>query len=239
MRIGVVLPSSKRNCLGDRQACYEKWARTGTEIIATALHERVPENADPSDAFLMPEILQQIMAAEQGGMDAVIVDCMEDPAVEEGRRLVDIPVIGPGHAALSLAGSLGYKFSILYPLEQVRLIERLVQQHGYASMLASVRVLPGGLEALGADPAAALTTLFNIAVEAISKDGAHVIVPACTLTSELTGELAARLQAGGHPVPVVDGPGAAVKLAETLVDLELTPSRITYPASLGIAHRVE
>ena len=239
MKIGVVLPSSNRDWLVDRRAAYGKWARPGTEFVVSALHERVPQNADPSDSFVLPEILQQMLEAEQSGMDAVIVDCMEDPGVEEGRRLVDIPVIGPGHAALNLAVTLGYRFSILYPLEQVRLVEKLVQQHGLSSRLASVRYLACGLQGMRADTETTLGYLFDAAFAAVREDGAHVIVPACTLTSGLAVELGIRLRQRGYPVPVVDGSGAAVKLAEDLVDLKLAPSRITYPASLGISHRIE
>ena len=239
MRVGVVLPSSNREWLADRQAAYAKWARPGTEIVASALHERVPDGADPSDSFVLPEILQRMIEAEQDGMDAVIVDCMEDPGVEEGRRLVGIPVIGPGHAALNLSVMLGFRFSILYPLKQVRLIEKLVQHHGLSSMLASVRYLTCGLQGLRADAETALGHLLEAALAAVRDDGAHVIVPACTLTSELTGELGIRLRKRGYPVPVVDGPGAAVKLAEDLVDMDLVPSRVTYPAALGISHRIE
>ena len=237
MKIGVVLPTSNPDLLAGRQALYARWARHGTEVSARLLDERVPVEADPSDGFVLPEILQQITEAEQDTADAVIIDCMEDPGVEEGRRLVNIPVIGPGHAAMTLAAALGYKFSILYPLQQTTLIERMVAHH-HISMLASIRYLSCGLEGILSSDSTTLTVLEQTALAAIIEDGAHVIIPACTLTSHLAQQLQERLREKGYPVPVVDGPSTAVKLAEALVDLGLSQSRITYPEPLGISRRI-
>ncbi len=39
-------------------------------------------------------------------------------------------------------------------------------------------------------------------------------------------------------MPVVDGPGAAVKMAQGLIASGLTHSRVTYPAPLGIAEPI-
>jgi allantoin racemase len=236
VKIGIVVPSSNVALLSERRSAYARHAGPHAEIFARALHERVPPEADPSDDFLTPEILEQVMLAERSGMNAVIVDCMEDPGVEEARRLVHIPVVGPGHAAMSLAALLSYRFSILYPLTQVRLIERLVLRHGFAPMLASIRHLSCGLDGIRRDETASLACMLDAALTAIRQDGAHAIVPACTLTSTLTQELMRRLHEQQCPVPVVEGPGAAVKLAQTLVDLGVEPSRVTYPRTLGIAH---
>ncbi len=237
MKIGVVLPTSNPDLLAGRQALYARWARHGTDISARLLDKRVPVEADPSDGFVLPEILQQITEAEQDKADAVIIDCMEDPGVEEGRRLVNIPVIGPGRAAMTLAAALGYKFSILYPLRQTALIERLVAHH-HISMLASIRYLSCGLEGILSSDSTTLEILEQTALAAIIEDGAHVIIPACTLTSHLAQQLQERLREKGYPVPVVDGPSTAVKLAEALVDLGLSQSRVTYPEPLGISRRI-
>ena len=238
MKTSVVLPTSNPDLLASRQALYARWARRGTEISTRLLDKRVPVEADPSDGFVLPEILQQITEAEQDRVEAVIIDCMEDPGVEEGRRLVNIPVIGPGHAAMTLAAVLGYKFSILYPLQQTALIERLVAHHQLSSMLASIRYLSCGLEGIRASDSATLKALEQTAITAIIEDSAHVIIPACTLTSHLVQQLQERLRKKDYPVPVVDGPSAAVKLAEALVDLDLSPSRVTYPEPLGTSRRI-
>ena len=45
-----------------------------------------------------PHVVQTVTEAAEEGYDAVIVDCSDDPGVEEARALVSIPVIGAGEA---------------------------------------------------------------------------------------------------------------------------------------------
>lgn len=235
MKIAVVLPSSHASSGAERRDAYARHAGAGTDVTIRALPERVPRHADPSDDFVTPEIIAQCVEAERGGADAIIVDCMEDPGVEEARRIVRIPVVGPGHTALRLASVLAYRFSILYPLPQLRLIERRVLHYGLLPRVASIRQFTCGLDALRHDPDAALDSIEESALAAIRQDGAHALVVACTLSSALAPSLTTRLRNAGHAVPVVDGPGAAVKMAEGLVACGLRHSRVTYPAPLGIA----
>jgi len=238
MKINVVLPTSNPENLDERQSCYAGLARSETIISVSILDERVPLNADPSDDFILPEILDKIIESENNGMDAVIVDCMEDPGVEEGRRLVDIPVVGPGHAAMNMAVILGHRFSILYPMEQLVFIRQLVHKYQLSSMLASIKYLPCGLEGIITDTKSTMESLQQTAIAAIEEDGASVIVPVCSLTSPLIQPLQTFLHEKGYPVPVIDGAAAAVKLAENLVDMDLTHSRVTYPLPLGVSERI-
>ncbi len=238
MKICVVLPTSNTEDITHRQNAYQRLAQADTEISVRTLDKRAPPEADPSDSFILPEILRQVVAANDTGMDAVIIDCMEDPGVEEARRLVDIPVIGPGQEAMRLAAILGCRFSILYPLRQTVLIERLVKQRQLTSMLASIRHIPGGMDGIHSSPETTLERLVVTAIAAIREDGAHVIVPACTLLSDITEKLQEQLHELGFMAPVVDGPSAAIKLAESLSDLGLSPSRISYPPALGISRPI-
>ena len=238
MKINIVLPTSNPENLAARQSVYAGLARSETIISASILDERVPLEADPSDSFILPEILDKIIESENNGMDAVIVDCMEDPGVEEGRRLVNIPVVGPGHAAMNMAVTLGHKFSILYPMEQLVFIRQLVEKYQLSSMLASIKYLPCGLEGIITDTKSTMESLQQTAIAAIEEDGASVIVPVCALTSPLIQPLQTFLHEKGYPVPVIDGAAAAVKLAENLMDMELTHSRVTYPLPLGVSERI-
>ena len=238
MKINIVLPTSNPENLAARQSVYAGLARSETIISASILDERVPLEADPSDSFILPEILDKIIESENNGMDAVIVDCMEDPGVEEGRRLVNIPVVGPGHAAMNMAVTLGHKFSILYPMEQLVFIRQLVEKYQLSSMLASIKYLPCGLEGIITDTKSTMESLQQTAIAAIEEDGASVIVPVCALLSPLIQPLQNFLHEKGYPVPVIDGAAAAVKLAENLMDMDLTHSRVTYPLPLGVSERI-
>ena len=67
------------------------------------------------------------------------------------------------------------------------------------------------------------------AVEAIEEDGAHTIVLGCTGLAGLDRQVTNGLGDRGYHVPVVDPASTALKVAETLVELELAHSKKTYP----------
>ena len=61
MKINVILPSSNPENTDERESVYAGLARSETIISVSVLDERVPLNADPSDAFILPEILEKIV----------------------------------------------------------------------------------------------------------------------------------------------------------------------------------
>ena len=69
----------------------------------------------------------------------------------------------------------------------------------------------------------------DAAVAAIEEDGAHVIVLGCTGLAGLSQLVESALRERGFEVPVIDPASTALKIAETLVDLQLAHSKRTYP----------
>jgi allantoin racemase len=234
MKIRVILPDPRPEDIDKTLQEYKQLARDGTNMSVVALDQSVPDNADPTDPYVIPEILKKIQEAEKDGMDAVIINCMEDPGLEAGRQLVNIPVIGPAQASFHVAVILGYKFSVLFPLENEYYVEKLVERYGLIHRLASVKILEASLEVLATDKQASIDSLVKSSMKAIKDDGAHVIVPGCMYTIGMTDVVQARLEALGYPVPVVDPGLTAVRIAETMVDMGISPSKRTYPKPLGI-----
>lgn len=234
MKIRIVLPDPRPEEIDKAMEEYGRMARADTIISVVALDESVPSEADPTDPYVLPAILQKIQESERDGMDAVIINCMEDPGLEAGRQLVKIPVIGPAQTAFHIAAMLGYKFSVLFPLDNPYYIEKLVERYGLIHRLASVKILDASLEVLATDKATSVESLVTSSLEAIKMDGAHVIVPGCMYTIGMAGEVQARLEKLGFPIPVIDPGLLAVRMAETLVDLGISASKRTYPKPLGI-----
>lgn len=74
-----------------------------------------------------PKILRLVKEFESDGVDAIIISCAADPAVEEARKLVSIPVIGAGSAASALALAYGRKIGVLNLTEETpRVIKEIL-----------------------------------------------------------------------------------------------------------------
>ncbi|WP_235507131.1 aspartate/glutamate racemase family protein [Thermococcus barophilus] len=71
-----------------------------------------------SEEIAKPKILRLVREFENIGVDAIIISCAADPAVKEARREVNVPVIGAGSAAASLALAKGRKIGVLNLTEE-------------------------------------------------------------------------------------------------------------------------
>jgi allantoin racemase len=174
-----------------------------------------------------PFVVKKVIEAEQRGFDAVVINCFLNPGMYASREVVDIPVVGPGEAAIHLALLVGNGFSIIdpgprryvsyAPTEQVR-------RMGVSSRFVSVR--GAGVAVLEITKNMNRTTemIGKQAEMAVREDGADVVVLGCT---GLAG-LAPKIQKVAD-VPVIDPALAALKVAEALCQLGLPPNRMAYP----------
>lgn len=171
-------------------------------------------------------LVDGIINAEKQGYDAAIVGCGNDPALQQARQAVDIPVIGPTEAAMLTACMLGYKFGVVTVLNQlVPVCERNIRQYGLESRVAG----PVKVYDLGKNPMQSVLNLlvqpeginpqFEEICHSCIENGAEVIVPACCSLSPAT-TLAGFNEVPGKRVPVVDVTQVAVKMAEMMVNLE-------------------
>lgn len=106
-RILLVTPTSRlwEEVPPDVQIDLDRIARRGLDVAYRTTAAGPSEVCSAADAAqAAPHVVALICAAEAEGFDAVIVDCTDDPGVAEARRVVSIPVVGPG-AALRDAAS--------------------------------------------------------------------------------------------------------------------------------------
>jgi Asp/Glu/hydantoin racemase len=68
---------------------------------------------DATEKIAVPKVLALARKMERDGVEAVIVSCAGDPAVEEASGMLKIPVIGAGRAAASVAVSLNSPVGVL------------------------------------------------------------------------------------------------------------------------------
>ena len=169
----------------------------------------------------MPPTLELVARARADGYDAVVIACFSDPGLDAAREATTLPVVGIQESAMHLAAQLGHRFTVLTTLaHRAPVRERAALLHGLERRLASC--IPLDLPVLDTvvDRERVLERVVAAGRLAIERDGAEVLILGCAGL----GDLAPRVQEI-LGVPVVDPNAAALKLAETLVDLGLTHSK--------------
>lgn len=231
MEIRVIVPIVGEKWLEDARQTYAAHARPGTRVSAVAV-QRGPASIESrrDEALATPEVLRLAQEAEREGVQAVIIDCMGDPGMEPAREVVSIPVIGPALACMHLAAMLAHRFSIItLPPSSIPGVEEQVWRYGLQQRLASVRAIEATVLAIKGGHDAVLHMLTEAAARAVLEDGASAIIPGCTGMAGMAPKVQAALAERGCEVPVLDPPAVAVKLAESLVEMEVSHSRHTYP----------
>ncbi|HEX4766458.1 MAG TPA: aspartate/glutamate racemase family protein [Lichenihabitans sp.] len=220
MRILVVNPNTTASMTRKIGQAAEAAASPGT-VVAAVNPDFGPASIEGyyDEALSVPGLLAEIQKAPDA--DAYVIACFDDTGLDASRCLTTAPVIGIGEAAFHLASLVGGQFSVVTTLSRsVPAIQHNLAKYGLASRCARVRasdVAVLDLEIPGSDARARISAEIG---RAIAHDRAEAIVLGCAGMADLAAALARE-----HGVPVVDGVGAAVKLAESLVCLGLRTSK--------------
>ena len=172
-------------------------------------------------AECIPPMLEIVRGAVAREVDAIVIACFTDPGLDAAREATSLPVVGIQESAMHLAAQLGDRFSVLTLLERrVPARHHAALRHGLERRLASCPVLNLPVLATVEDREQVLAQLIRVGRRAIEQDGAEVLILGCAGL----GDLAPRVQQA-LSIPVIDPNAAALKLAETLVDLGLSHSK--------------
>ncbi len=207
-------------------------AKIGEAARAVAFAGTVIEAVNPSfgaasiedhhdDAWAAAGVTEQVRAGEASGSDAYVVACFGDPGLHAARELARGPVVGIAEAAFHAATLVATGFSVVTTLTRTCVIaEHLVLQYGFERRCRGLHGTDIAVLELE-DPASnAFERILGCAQDALMRDRSGAIVLGCAGMAELCHALQQRLG-----VPVIDGVGAAVKLAEGLVALGLSTSK--------------
>ncbi|MBN2976798.1 Asp/Glu/hydantoin racemase [Pseudomonas fluorescens] len=197
-------------------------AAPGTEIVGLTPYfgaESVEGNFESYLAAIA--VMDRVMAYDQP-FDAVIQAGYGEHGREGLQELLNVPVVDITEAAASTAMFLGHVYSVVTTLDRtVPLIEDRLKLAGLYQRCASVRASGMAVLELEEDPLAAMEAIVRQAELAIREDKAEVICLGCGGMAGLDEQI--RQRTG---VPVVDGVTAAVTIAESLVRLGLSTSKI-------------
>lgn len=228
MKLGLIQPvphtladGAMENAFNEN---YKIIAREGTEVDSLWLQDGYSEPTYMwTETYNAIEGVKMAYRASKQGYDGVVIGCTQDPGLIEARSIVDIPVTAVTESSVSIASTLGKKFSFicLLPSEGASIEDR-IRRYGMNDRLASIRHTElSANEAMGLyeEPDDLVGTFKDIAAKAVRDDKAEVIVAGCTiLGSILTQKKVTKLD----DVPIIDPVWAGIKMLEVLVDLKST-----------------
>ena len=220
MRILIVNPNTTASMTRKIGAAARALASPGVEIVAVN-----PDFGPPSiegyydEVFSIPGLIGEMAKADAA--DATIVACFDDTGLDAARCFSPAPVIGIGEAAFHFASLIAGKFSVVTTLARsIGAIEHNLVRYGLASRCARVRacdVAVLDLEEPGSNARGKIEREIELALR---EDGAEAIVLGCAGMVDLAKDLS---RAAG--IPVVEGVGCALMLAEGAARLGLATSK--------------
>lgn len=231
MRIRIISPVTNQKLANISTKGLSEIACSDTLISMVSL-EKGPASVESlyEDALAVPDILRRVLEAEKDGIDAILINCMNDPGLEASREVVSIPVVGAAQSSMLLASLLAHKFSVISTAARdVYPIELLVRRYGLKDKYASTRWVDIPVLDLEKDEDKLVHTLVEESTKAILSDGANAIVFGCTGMYAVVEKVNKRLKEKHLDAIVIDPTLAALKWAEMLVALKVSQSRRTYP----------
>jgi allantoin racemase len=202
-------------------------ASPGTEIVALTPKFGAESVEGNFESHLAAVAVMDAVATYPERFDAVIQAGFGEHGREGLQEIVDVPVVDITEAAAIIAMLVGRSYSIVTTLDRtVPMIEDRLTLAGLYDRCASVRASDVPVLTLEEDPEQAVESIVAEAEKAVRDDRAEVICLGCGGMAGLDERIQSRCG-----VPVVDGVSAAVALAESLVTMRLSTSKVrTYAA---------
>lgn len=197
-------------------------AAPGTEIIGLTPDFGADSVEGNFESYLAAiAVMDKVMSYDQP-FDAVIQAGYGEHGREGLQELLNVPVVDITDAAASTAMYVGRAYSVVTTLDRtVPLIEDRLRLSGLWDRCASVRASGLAVLELEESPERALEAIVRQAELAVSEDRAEVICLGCGGMAGLDEQI--RQRTG---VPVIDGVSAAGTVAESLVRLGLSTSKV-------------
>jgi allantoin racemase len=222
MRILVVNVNTTQSMTDSIAAQAGAVAAPGTEIVGLTPNFGAESCEGNFESYLAAIAVMDKVLSYPEPFDAVIQAGYGEHGREGLQELLDVPVVDITEAAASTAMFLGYKYSVVTTLDRaVPLIEDRLKLAGLEARCASVRASGMAVLELEEEPDRAVSAIVDQAEKAVKDDKAEVIVLGCGGMAGLDDQVRARTG-----VPVVDGVAAAVTIAESLVRMGLSTSKV-------------
>ncbi len=172
-------------------------------------------------------VLNKIIQAADQHYDAVAIGCFLDPAMQEAREIVQIPVLGLGETGMLTACMFGHKFSgVAFHRKQAQYYDRKAFEYGLSARHLAFGDL--GIDFREVQNAFAspgqMADRFIAESRRLADQGAEVILAACATVNSIIRRENIRQVDGAL---VLDCNAVLLKAAEGVADLK---------ESIGLSH---
>lgn len=224
MKLMVVNPNSSETVTGAIMQSAERAASAGTTLISitTKGGTRNIDSAfgDYLSGALMIRACLDAVALQRP--DAVVLAGFGRVGIDALKEALTIPVVSISEASMAVACLLGHRFTTLTMLKQfIPYQEDLVRYYGFDAKCASVRAIDINVEECVTDRDRTLRELSAEIRKIVDEDRAEVVILACAGLCGYDRDLS---KLAG--VPVLDPVAVAVKMAESLVGLGVSHSKV-------------
>ena len=223
MKIVVVNVNTSESMTGIIDEAARHYASAGTEIVT--LRPRFGAEAVDCnfESYLSAVAVMDRVVTYGEPYDAIVMAGFGEHGRDGIQELIEQPVFEISEASAHIAMLVGREYSVVTTLQRsVPAIEDRLRLAGLWDRCASVRA--GGMSTLDVDedPVGSVYAIVEEARKAVELDKAEVICLGCAGMAGLEEAITDALG-----VPVIDGIGAGVRLAEAVVGLGLKTSKIS------------
>ena len=229
MRIIVVNVNTSESMTEVNGEAARRHASAGTEIIALRPYFGAEAVDCNFESYLSAVAVMDRVAGYDGPYDAVVLAGFGEHGRDGLQELIEAPVVEICEASAHVAMMISRAYSVVTTLQRsVPAIEDRLRLSGLSDRCASVRASGMSTREVDEDPQGAVRAVVAEARQAVENDHAEAICLGCAGMAGLEEAITTELG-----VPVIDGVGAAVRLAEAVVGLGLRTSKVSTYAPPG------
>jgi allantoin racemase len=223
MKVIVVNVNTSRTMTSSISEAARRYASPGTEIVALQPYFGAEAVDCNFESYLSAVAVMDRVLAYDEPFDAVVLAGFGEHGRDGLQELIEQPVVEICEASAHVAMMIGRAYSVVTTLQRsVPAIEDRLRLAGLWDRCSSVRASGMSTLEVDNDPQGSVRAIVAEARAAVQTDRAEVICLGCAGMAGLEDAITTTLH-----VPVIDGVGAAVRLAEALVGLGLKTSKVS------------
>ncbi|MCB5560224.1 aspartate/glutamate racemase family protein [Anaerosalibacter bizertensis] len=162
----------------------------------------------------VPGILK-VIKENKNNYDGFLINCFLGPGVEEARKFVSVPVIGPGITSFYIASLLCDNFGIISPgKEVIEIVNKMVHSVKLENKFAGVVELNLGVDDLLVDTEITKARIISAVSRLIDNLKAEAIIFGCTGLVSFAEEIKSEID-----VPLIEPAAVSLKVLEMLTNL--------------------